>query len=392
MNDRNDNEKYIFDYINANELPCDVESLENDPLFMADVIRLTRDKKMYRLCSEDVKNDYDFVKFLISMFRTDTLFIMEIVDNYIKNNNNFLEEMELNILMSNIFDETKDSELEQYKFNAYCSYMSLMFNFEQLSVEYEDLGKGFYLFSKITQSKVILDYIARIMIGEIFYDTYSNNIEELLHINFSDFSELEKRGVTNFLLSYIDSLDPFLSNYISRNLWLLKEYDKKISYIKKNWHNYINRVNREKIDMVYDEMYNYASNNMPLSIMDYQEILKNIITKLGLLDIFERYDNNFNPNHREDTSFDNNLGKTEPSLYLDNKSSIYEKKYIAHMTWYIQELFRYSVIVDPYDMEKEEETTFEKNKEKNKQCTIIEYDFKAKKVLKKYSVKKKKYQ
>ena len=62
------------------------------------------------------------------------------------------------------------------------------------------------------------------------------------------------------------------------------------------------------------------------------------------------------------------------------------------MTWYIQELFRYSVIVDPYDMEKEEDTTFEKNKEKNKQCTIIEYDFKAKKVLKKYSVKKKKYQ
>ena len=81
----------------------------------------------------------------------------------------------------------------------------------------------------------------------------------------------------------------------------MKEYDKKISYIKKNWHNYTNRVNREKIDMVYDEMYNYASNNMPLSIMDYQEILKNIITKLGLLDIFERYDNNFNPNHRVDT-------------------------------------------------------------------------------------------
>ena len=61
------NSKIIFDYIVGNDLDgYSIDELENDPNFMMDVIKITRDKRMYNLCSDDIKKNCTFVEFLIS--------------------------------------------------------------------------------------------------------------------------------------------------------------------------------------------------------------------------------------------------------------------------------------------------------------------------------------
>ena len=59
-------DKIVNDYIYGNDIEeYDIGQLENDPVFMMQVIDKTNDKKMYKFCSDEVKNNYEFVKFII---------------------------------------------------------------------------------------------------------------------------------------------------------------------------------------------------------------------------------------------------------------------------------------------------------------------------------------
>ena len=61
--------KVIMDYVCGNDIVgYEIEQLENDHRFMIDVIKYTGDKRIYKLCSDKVKNNPDFVKFLVDFF------------------------------------------------------------------------------------------------------------------------------------------------------------------------------------------------------------------------------------------------------------------------------------------------------------------------------------
>ena len=47
----------IKNYVEGNDIDCDIEGLENDYKFMISVIKYTNDKHMYDLCSDNVKNN-----------------------------------------------------------------------------------------------------------------------------------------------------------------------------------------------------------------------------------------------------------------------------------------------------------------------------------------------
>ena len=55
----------VEDYIEGNDIEdFDIDELENDRSFMLDVIKKTKDKNFYNLCSDDLKHDYEFVSVL----------------------------------------------------------------------------------------------------------------------------------------------------------------------------------------------------------------------------------------------------------------------------------------------------------------------------------------
>ena len=86
---------------------------------MLQVMERSKDKNMYDLCSDSVKNDYGFVYEVINLFKDDLEFVCLVADNYIDS----LSEAEkihgtsypeINILMSSLCGKS----LNQYSISA----------------------------------------------------------------------------------------------------------------------------------------------------------------------------------------------------------------------------------------------------------------------------------
>ena len=74
-------------YINGEEIPESVlKDLEKDKKFMMEVIKASKDKKIYNLCAEVLKKDYEFIKYLILTFKDDVNFITMVANEYLNTN------------------------------------------------------------------------------------------------------------------------------------------------------------------------------------------------------------------------------------------------------------------------------------------------------------------
>ena len=93
----------IKKYVNGEDLEeYSIEQLENDTDFMISVISYTDDYKMYSSCSEEVKKDYELVKYLVLKFKDKKDFIIKVADYYLDNTDTDWERRELCIIMENI--------------------------------------------------------------------------------------------------------------------------------------------------------------------------------------------------------------------------------------------------------------------------------------------------
>ena len=287
----------IFDYIMGNDIKnFDVEDLENDWQFMKAVIECSNDKKMYHFCSDSVKNNYEFIKFLVSKFYYDLDFIIPIVEDFLlihKNDEDNLESFELAILLSNL--PVKDERLENYKAlaNVFYTAHEIQVNYtlslsDNEKFKYE-VGKGFLISKfKYSQSKIITDYIAKKNVEKIFYLT-DNSLEELLHKNFENVDSIT--NINSFLINHLLMIDKYLGNYISANVNLLNDIKKEIVKIKNNWNFYIQSINDDKVDIFLKELSDYANKfdlNMFYSIA---HLANYVIKELSLDNIFKNNEN-----------------------------------------------------------------------------------------------------
>ena len=114
--------KLIRDYIEGNDIPeYDIDELENDYEFMISVINYTKDKNMYHLCSEEVKYNYEFVKFMVKKFSQDTTFICTVANDFLKKNKDRLKYIELLLIMRDLTRNKPEND-ENYVFytNYFC--------------------------------------------------------------------------------------------------------------------------------------------------------------------------------------------------------------------------------------------------------------------------------
>ena len=71
-------------YINSEDITIyDIDELENDKDFMMQVISVSGDNNFYNLCSDNVKCDYEFVKYLIIKFKHKIDFVCEVADYFL---------------------------------------------------------------------------------------------------------------------------------------------------------------------------------------------------------------------------------------------------------------------------------------------------------------------
>lgn len=304
----------VWKYINGEEID-NIDELENDYKFMMKVIRISRDKNIYNLCSEEVKSNYEFVRFMIETFKSDKDFIDKIASGYFdKVGSSDITAKELYFIMSEIFNDYKDHRSIFYNkccFDIYTADKDLIDKLilsEKIINEYENIDMGFsYVIDYISiKSDIITKYYAKMFLNEIFYNKEKKTIEEIIHSEVASINELKNKTIRNIVLGYIKKCDISLYGYVLTHLDLIKEIEKHIDIdrIIVNWDNFVNQT-LERKNIIFEQEVNnlisefdasfdycdvctYIDRNLTLpvklSIIDFEEIYGIDINKISLID------------------------------------------------------------------------------------------------------------
>lgn len=283
--------KLIKDYVEGNDIEdFDIDTLENDAGFMISVISYTNDKKMYALCSDELKNNIDFVKSVIKIFKDDQNFIISIGEQYFNNCTKDDDKFEISIFLSEVLAlENKGV----YALRKTMFYASIKQSLEIVSREISEeqlatFGKGFkYLLPMYSNRKVIVDFFAKKFLEEIFYGS-ELTLEEIIHKYFKTITELEGNKLEKWLLTYISNEDESLANYVDTHLYLLDDLIKEVEIIKKNWNYYLEALNKRRIAIFVEELSVHMEKVLPTSGY-FSQFIDYAVEYLHLEHIYYKY-------------------------------------------------------------------------------------------------------
>lgn len=242
------NDMYLFNYIKGNDLD-NKEILQDDYRFMMKVIDITNDMNYYKLCTKNVRSNYNFVKFLINKFSFDKSFISVISYFYFQNNIINIKYKELLIIVNDLCVDV----------NNFCSYSNKVLlsafynselkninNYKKNNIDYCDIvQKGFIIIHKnYRESYIIMDYFAKRFINEIFIKNGIFSIEDFIYKKFNSLEQIKDYGINKFLINYIENYDMCLADYVRCNVELLDDIKLNLTYIEQK----INNINNNLIN------------------------------------------------------------------------------------------------------------------------------------------------
>lgn len=276
------NKIVVFNYVMGNDIEdYNIEELENDWEFMKEVFDYTNDKKIYDLCDDKLKSNFNLVKYLINKYKDDQKYVLKIASNYLEKAENKLDKLEIKLMLDKLFKdddvyvEKYDNKLEMQTFYFLeRTYYELALDKTPDDVK-EFMQYGFYwFFEQYKDRELITDFIAKKMVDEIF-DFRNKTLEEIIHSIYKDKSKVDKISSTKFIIDYISNHDYALSNYISVHVDIIKDLKKSVDLLFKNFNYYKELKYRELIDGIlyyienFSEYYKYND----------EEFLKKCIAK-----------------------------------------------------------------------------------------------------------------
>ena len=287
------NKQLIIDYISGNNIEnYDLNELENDRLFMTKVIEYSNDEKMYNFCSDELKQDYEFIKYVILKFRNNIQFITEVADCFLDNTNTDLERTELVIIMDNL---TQNNE----KNVKYKMLSEVIFSGKRLEIELgkrhlndentsNEIGMGFLLiYDSYMSSEIVLNYYATKIIEDIFKE-YDIDLERMLHSKFKNANQINEQGLNNYMINFISLYDPMLSSYLCTHLNLLIPLKNKIISIQNNWDKYNDKEEIKKFNLIIERVHDYVMKHD--SMFSEEFLLYHISNSLGISEKMAKYD------------------------------------------------------------------------------------------------------
>ena len=257
---------------------------------MMGVISYTNDTKIYFLCSDDLKKDYDFVKFLVLKFKSNSDFIIKVADYYLDNTDTDLKRRELCIIMEKLLPIDLSNKYEVMNETAYFIKRLEIEVAEAKDPKLESIiGMGFWLiFDLYNGSEIIMDYYAESLINEIVRDN-NINFEAMLHNQFKSPEKISEVGLNNYVISFIGYYDSMLSSYVSTHLYLINNIINKIKIIQDNWDRYNNMDEAKRYNNMLGMVHDYMQ--MSESNISETDILYYVAKELGIKDKVKHYDN-----------------------------------------------------------------------------------------------------
>lgn len=282
--------KLILDYVSGNDIEdYDIDELENDYEFMMEVISYTKDKNMYALCSDSVKNNYMFIRFLVETFHDDFDFIAELANEYLKDiDHDDITYKELTVLVSQYADKNNTGyNFYKFKLNKEMISKCMLIDVEQFLSKQDDqtkreLGLGFILVTSVCgTSKILMDFFAKEFIDNIFYDDDKYTLEELIHLNTKNREDLNTKNLNNYIHNYIGTLDQALAHYVVNNLSLIESLKKDLTYIYNKWDYYMNNLKLRREDIVNAEISEFMQQYKFNIDFDVYELINYILVNMG---------------------------------------------------------------------------------------------------------------
>ena len=286
--------KIVNDYINGQ--PFDenfLEKLENNKKFMMAVINKSCDYRLYNLCSEKLKTNKEFVKFLIFKFKDNLDFICEVANYLIKNNENNLDRIEIIIIMCKLIESDNERKIH------YLLCAESIYQYERIQIEYirnnsseydvNVIGMGFYLlFDKYNDNEEVLYFFADKMLRSLI-DEKTIDLEKILHDQFDSPEEIDNLRINDYLLNIVSTYDSMLSSYISIHIDLLTNLRKTISHIQKRWNYYLDYQESKRFLKMFDAVHNYLTNE-EYGLLDETTLIYYVGKQLGVSNQISKHD------------------------------------------------------------------------------------------------------
>ena len=313
---------------------------------MLNVLRLSRDPNMYSLCSDNVKNNYDFVFGVIDYFSdVDFDFVKKVAGNYLDSLKlckreveeteeeflNRIRHMEIDILVSSKKEEvnrfTVSRVLMASKEEALMERMRKGF---EKTGEMDDFGLGFLLIiDRYASSKIITDFFADRLLRKIFYNNENDNFEELIHRNCIDPNHVMENGVNNFLLDIVGKKDTYLLAYLQNDTSLLNGIKNELGFVFDNWDKYMDKLNRKRAMLFEDVISSYLAVDDRYSVVSGDALVKYATDTLQLRDVFLEHDVMYDDT-ADITEFDNDdaVVKKSKKFALDFCKALFETNVI----------------------------------------------------------------
>lgn len=360
----------IIDYVNGKDInDYDAGMLENNVDFMIQVIDYTNDKNIYNLCGENVLNDYKFIKYLVSKFKDDISFIVDVADKFLDSH---VDEdinydcVELNFIMSNYVDGEDNLEYSRYTIYKNAFYQIIISElFSVLGDEQVfEYDLGFAVINEIFAGRnEILDYFASQFVYCILYKNIAGTFEKRVHDDIKSFNSVKKIGIRNYLISFLRKYDAALAGYVSKSVDLLLDGVKSLEKIENNWDNYVRGENLRKFGILEREIFDYyMAEDACLPSFSAYDLIDYIIVKMGLTD-----------SYMDCFGYSCSDGFEEISSRINgDKLSLIDYKFCKFGFSIANELFKKNIIVKP-------ETDSDKKNDDVSNCKVIKFELKEKK-------------
>lgn len=281
----NEFSELVLAYINGDDTSYELDDLENNAEFMMRVILKTNDKNSYNCCSEKLKTDSNFIKFLISKFHDDLEYVDKIVNYFISASNDAGLNLDLLIFLAN-FEDKRISLKYMEKVNNYVSLEIRNINEflkNQPNEEVQtDLGFGMII-EEYKTSKIAINRFVRVFLANIFGN--DEEFEKLLHIIFKSSTELKNYGISNFILDFIRIQDQDLVNYIENDISLIGGLISRSIASLDRWDEVSNKIISDNVNFVTEEAKKYYYQ----SVFDFDVPIDEAIYYVALAKNLDKY-------------------------------------------------------------------------------------------------------
>lgn len=308
-------------YINGEEFEENLlDSLENNIEFMKAVVEATNDSNIYNVCSNNVRNDANFLVYMINKFDYDTDFVTKILIDFLNSNELRYTKEQLEVMISVV------EKFENQKFvdNLGNNKKEKVILYNMITKMLKDAMYPYVMeefdgiLSEFKDSKIICDYFAKQMFNVYIKHILACNncnFETLIHNKFKTKEEAMEYGIERYLIEEISMEDEKLANYLKKSLNDSSIISNNIAKVLNNWHQFEKNKEVDLFEKIIDDVTNYCR-YYSVSPLNVDVVLFMVSQRLGIIDeISKIYPFN-------EDEFESNLGFYEGVDYENVKKIV----------------------------------------------------------------------